>query len=273
MHPRLEQIQLATRRHFLSDVGKVSLGSIALSNMLGTSAVAAPEARSNPLAAKQPHHTPRAKRVIYIHLTGSPPNLDMFDYKPKLNELDGQPCPDSYIEGKRFAFTTGTPNILGSPRQFARYGHGGMWMSDAVPHLHSVADEMCMIRSMNTDQFNHAPAELLMLAGHPRPGRPSLGSWVSYGLGTENANLPGFVVLISSGVQPNAGQNSYGSGFLPSVYQGVQCRSSGDPVLYVSNPPGMDRPMRRRSLDTLNELNQRQANELAHPETLTRIAQ
>src|SRR5512132_2390163 len=146
-------------------------------------------------------------------------------------------------------------------------------MSDAVPHLQTVADDLCVIRSMNTDQFNHAPAELLLYTGSPRSGRPSMGAWVTYGLGTENENLPGFVVLISSGVQPNGGKNSFGSGFLPSVYQGVQCRSTGDPVLYASDPAGMDRAMRRRSLDALRDLNEIQARELGAPETATRIAQ
>jgi len=146
-------------------------------------------------------------------------------------------------------------------------------MSDAIPRLHSVADELCVVRSMHTDQFNHAPAELLVLTGSPRPGRPSLGAWVTYGLGSENENLPGFIVLISSGSQPNGGKNSFGSGFLPTVYQGVQCRSKGDPVLYVSNPPGMDRGLRRLTLDALEDLNQLQARRLGHPETATRIAQ
>ena len=210
---------------------------------------------------------------IYLHLTGSPPHLDLWDYKPELVKRDGQECPDEFIKGKRFAFTTGTPKLLGTPRKFTRHGDGGLWLSDAIPNLQSVADELCVINSMNTDQFNHAPAELFVYTGSPRPGRPSLGSWVTYGLGSENANLPGFVVLISSGVQPNGGKNSFGSGFLPSVYQGVQCRSKGDPVLYASDPAGFDRKLRRDSLDTLRELNELQARELGHPDTLTRIAQ
>ncbi|MFO0901118.1 MAG: DUF1501 domain-containing protein, partial [Pirellulales bacterium] len=152
-------------------------------------------------------------------------------------------------------------------------GQGGVWMSDAIPHMQGVADKMCVIRSMNTDQFNHAPAELLVYTGSPRPGRPALGAWVTYGLGSESDNLPGYVVLISSGVQPNGGRNSFGSGFLPSVYQGVQCRSKGDPVLYVSDPPGMNRELRRETLDALRDLNELQAQELGHPETRTRIAQ
>ncbi len=185
----------------------------------------------------------------------------------------GEECPASTIEGKTFAFTSGTPKLLGTPRSWVRCGESGMELSDAIPNLHRVADRLCLIRSMHTDQFNHAPAELLVYTGSPRAGRPSLGSWVTYGLGSENANLPGFVTLISSGVQPNGGTASFGSGFLPSVYQGVQCRSKGDPVLYVSDPAGMSRQMRRTSLDALRDLNQLQAEALGDPETLTRIAQ
>ena len=228
---------------------------------------------TNPLAVRSPHFAAKAKRVIYLHLTGSPPNLDLFDYKPELVKRDGQNCPDEFVKGKKFAFTSGTPKLMGSPRMWARYGQGGQWLSDAIPHLHTVADDLCIIHSMNTDQFNHAPAELLLLTGSPRPGRPSLGSWVTYGLGTENQNLPGFVVLISSGVQPNGGKNSYGSGFHPSVFQGVQCRSKGDPVLYASDPAGFTRDLRRESLDALQALNEIQASALGHPETRTRIAQ
>jgi hypothetical protein len=271
MHPHLEHLQLVTRRHFLQQ-SQLGLGALALGSLLERDSAAAPQV-INPLAPKLPQFAAKAKRVIYLHLTGSPPNLDLFDYKPELVKLNGQPCPDEFLKGKRFAFTSGTPKLLGTPRQFAQHGSGGLWMSDAIPHLHTVADELCVIHSMNTDQFNHAPAELLMYTGSPRSGRPSLGAWVTYGLGTENENLPGFVVLISSGVQPNGGKNSFGSGFLPSVYQGVQCRSQGDPVLYVSDPQGMDRDARRMSLDALGDLNEIQAQELGHPETLTRIAQ
>jgi hypothetical protein len=206
-------------------------------------------------------------------MSGAPPHLDIFDYKPELVKRNGQLCPDAFTKGKKFAFTSGTPRLLGTPRTFAQYGPGGIWMSDAVPNFHTIADEMCVIRSMNTDQFNHAPAELLLFTGSPRQGRPSFGSWVTYGLGSENENLPGFVVLISSGVQPSAGQSGWGSGFLPSVFQGVQCRSKGDPVLYVSDPAGMDRSLRRKTLDALRDLNELQAKELGHPETMTRIAQ
>ena len=272
MNLNLEQLQGITRRHFLGKSAQ-GIGAIALGSLLRHGLSAAVTTTSDPLAPRQPHYAGRAKRVIYLHLTGSPPHLDLWDYKPELVKRDGQDCPDAFLKGKRFAFTSGTPKLLGTRRTFAQYGKGGVWMSDAIPHLHSVADELCVIRSMTTDQFNHAPAELLVYTGSPRPGRPSIGAWVTYGLGTENQNLPGFVVLISSGVQPNGGKNSFGSGFLPSVFQGVQCRSKGDPVLYASDPAGIDRDVRRMSLDTLRELNEIQARELGHPETQTRIAQ
>ena len=269
MNPILENIQAATRRHFLKQtfagIGGLALGSLV--NPAGaTSSV-------DPMAPKKPHFPAKAKRVIYLHLTGSPPNLDLYDYKPELIKRDGQECPAEFLEGKRFAFTSGTPKLLGTRRSFKQCGKGGIWMSDAIPHLQEVADELCMVHSLNTDQFNHAPAELLALTGSPRPGRPSVGSWATYGLGTSNSDLPGFIVLISSGVQPNGGKASFGSGFLPSVYQGVQCRSGGDPVLYVSDPKGMDRDTRRLSLDAIQEINELHADEYGHPETRTRISQ
>ena len=274
MNPRLEQLQNLTRRHFLGK-GAHGLGALALGSLLRESLSGSTPSPAviDPLAPRAPHYAPKAKRVIYLHLTGSPPHLDLYDYKPELVKRNGQDCPDAFLKGKRFAFTSGVPKLLGTPRKFAQHGKGGVWLSDAIPHLHSVADELCVIKSMTTDQFNHAPAELLVYTGSPRPGRPSIGSWVTYGLGTENQNLPGFVVLISSGVQPNGGRNSFGSGFLPSVYQGVQCRSKGDPVLYASDPDGLDRNTRRLSLDVLRDLNEMQARELGHPETATRIAQ
>ena len=230
-------------------------------------------APQNPLLPRAPHFSPKAKRVIYLHLTGSPPHLDLWDYKPELNKRTDQECPDEFVKGKMFAFTSGTPKLMGTPRKFAQYGKSGMWMSDAIPHMHEVADDLCVINSMHTTQFNHAPAELFVHTGFQQPGRPSFGAWTTYGLGSENQDLPGYVVLISSGTQPNGGKNSYSAGFIPSVYQGVQCRSKGDPVLYVSDPPGMTRGLRRSSLDALRDLNNQAAQKFAHPETLTRIAQ
>jgi hypothetical protein len=271
MNPQLESLQYTTRRHFFKKCS-MGLGGVALSEMLATDVMGL-EAPDNPLLPKLPHFAPKAKRVIYLHLTGSPPHLDLWDHKPELVKRDGQECPDEYIKGKKFAFTSGTPKLMGSPRTFKQYGKNGLWMSDAIPHLHGVADDLCIINSMTTDHFNHAPAELFVHTGFQQPGRPAFGAWTTYGLGSENQNLPGYVVLISSGVQPNGGKSSFGSGFIPSVHQGVQCRSKGDPVLYVTDPPGMDRSLRRSSLDTLRDLNEAAAKDFAHPETLTRMAQ
>ena len=271
MNPLLEKIQLNTRRHFLKHCG-MGLGAGALAQLLTPEAFAL-KAPRNPLLPRDPHYSPKAKRVIYVHLTGSPPHLDLWDYKPELVKRTDQDCPDEFVKGKMFAFTSGTPKLMGTPRTFGQYGKSGMWMSDAIPHFHEHADDLCVIKSMHTDQFNHAPAELFVHTGFPQPGRPSFGAWTTYGLGSENQDLPGYVVLISSGTQPNGGKNSYSAGFIPSVYQGVQCRSKGDPVLYVSDPPGMNRGLRRASLDALRDLNHQAAERFAHPETLTRIAQ
>ena len=271
MNPQLESLQYKTRRHFFKQCS-MGLGGVALSETLASDAMGL-EAPDNPLLPKLPHFAPKAKRVIYLHLTGSPPHLDLWDHKPELVKRDGQECPDEYIKGKKFAFTSGTPKLMGSPRTFKQYGKNGLWMSDAIPHLHGVADDLCIINSMTTDHFNHAPAELFVHTGFQQPGRPTFGAWTTYGLGSENQNLPGYVVLISSGVQPNGGKSSFGSGFIPSVHQGVQCRSKGDPVLYVTDPPGMDRSLRRSSLDALRDLNEAASKDFAHPETLTRMAQ
>ncbi len=270
MNPFLEHLQLRTRRYFLQQ-GALGLGAIATRSLLGVDT--AHGTTANLLPTHQSHFAPRAKRTIYLHMTGSPPNLDLFDYKPELKRRHGEDCPESFLTGKEFAFTSGTPTLLGTPQRFQQVGSSGTWMSEAIPYLHDVADEMCLVHSMHSDQFNHAPAELLIYTGSPRTGRPSMGSWLSYGLGSENDDLPAFVVLISSGVQPNGGKSSFGSGFLPSVYQGIQCRSKGDPVLFASNPPGMNEQLRRHTLDTLSELNRLQVDAMGHPETQTRISQ
>ena len=273
MHPLREaQLSLQTRRTFLSSVGQFSLGAIAL-HAMQADAFGAPSANDNPLAPRKPHFKAKAKRVIYLHMSGGPPNLDIFDHKPELVKRNAENCPDSFLKGRTFAFTTGVPKLMGSPRTFKQYGQGGLWMSDAVPNFQKIADDVTVVKAMHTDQFNHAPAELLLFTGHNRQGRPSLGSWATYGLGTENQDLPGFVTMISTGVQPSGGQGCWGSGFIPSVYQGVQCRSKGDPVLFANDPPGMTRDLRRATLDALNSLNQRQQDELGHAETVTRIAQ
>ncbi|MFT5497613.1 MAG: hypothetical protein ACI9TH_003020, partial [Kiritimatiellia bacterium] len=267
-----EKLLFDTRRHFLKDCG-VGLGGMAMS-LLGMDAASAKMAApSDPLLPKTSHFAPKAKHIIYLHMAGSPPHLDLLDYKPELVRRNGEDCPDEILKGRRFAFTSGVPKLMGTPRTFKQHGENGTWFSDAIPQLASLADDLTVIKSMNTDQFNHAPAQLLLYTGSPRQGRPSMGAWATYGLGSENQNLPGFVVLNSGGTAPSAGQNAWGSGFLPTVYQGVQCRSKGDPVLYVSNPKGMDRAMRRRSIDAMNDLNRLQAESLGSPETLTRMAQ
>ena len=263
-----------TRRHFLKTCTS-GLGAIALGSFLGCES-----AILNPSKAKQvpnlnaiQHFAPKAKRVIYLHMAGAPSQLELFDYKPKLQTLHGQPCPQSLLEGKTFAFIKGTPRMLGPQAHFAQYGQSGAWVSERFPYFKEVVDEVCFLKAVHTDEFNHAPAQFLLYSGSPRLGRPSMGSWVTYGLGTENENLPGFVVLVSGASNPSAGKSVWGSGFLPSVYQGVQCRSKGDPVLYLSDPKGMDRNLRKRTIETINKINQKEYEEAQDPEILTRISQ
>ncbi|MDP7014111.1 MAG: DUF1501 domain-containing protein, partial [Verrucomicrobiota bacterium] len=200
MNPQHEWLQHRTRRQFLGDC-QAGLGGIALASLLGENKAKADVAFDpiQPLKPRQSHFAPKAKRVIYLHMTGSPPTLDMFDYKPLLVKLNDKDCPDEYLKGQRFAFTSGVPKLMGTPHQFKQYGECGAWYSDALPELAKQADDMTFIRSMTTDQFNHAPAELLLYTGFAREGRPSMGSWVTYGLGSENQDLPGYMVLISSG--------------------------------------------------------------------------
>lgn len=263
-----------TRRHFLRDTA-LGLGGIALALLEGSHrAAAAEDLDDDPSRVRPPHFGPRAKHVIFLSMSGGPPHLDLFDYKPELVQRDGENCPESLTEGKQFAFTSGTPKLLGTRQSFAQHGESGAWLSAALPNLATVVDELTIIKSVWTEQFNHGPAELLLYTGFPRAdGRASFGSWVTYGLGSENRDLPGYVVFVSGNSLPSAGKVAWGSGFLPGVYQGVQCRTGGDPVLYLSDPEGMDRPLRRLSLDTLEQLNRIEAEKLGHPETITRIAQ
>ena len=246
-----------TRRRFLGGAG-LSLGSMALPSLLGSSSV--------------PGVTPRVKRVIYLHMEGAPPPIDMWDPKPTLNKFDGKPCPDDFLAKARFAFIKGHPKLLGTKWGFRKYGPSGADVVELLPNLGQVMSDVMVVKSMTTDQFNHAPAEFFLFTGSPRIGRPSMGAWATYGLGSENRDLPGFVVLVS-GNQPSAGKSVWGSGFLPSLYQGVQLRSAGDPVLYLDNPPGMDRAARRRTLDAMNDLNRVHGDRLGNPETDARIAQ
>ncbi|HZN64586.1 MAG TPA: DUF1501 domain-containing protein, partial [Tepidisphaeraceae bacterium] len=197
----------------------------------------------------------------------------LFDYKPKLVQLNGTPCPKEFTKGERFPFIKGEPKLLGTPHKFKQYGRSGAWVSDLLPHFQTCVDDCAIVKSMWTDQFNHAPAEMLLYTGSPRAGAASMGSWITYGLGSENQDLPGFVVLISGGTDPTGGKALWSSGFLPSVFQGVQCRSKGEPILYVNDPKGMNRDTRRRSLDALRKLNELELAAFGDPETLTRISQ
>jgi len=229
---------------------------------------------STPLSVLPPQFPAKVKRIIYLHMGGAPSQLELFDHKPQLARFNGHDCPESFLKGKRFAFITGIPKMLGPQFPFHQTGRNGTWISDRLPHLEQVIDDLCIIKSMKTDQFNHAPAQLLVQTGDQRTGHASLGSWVTYGLGTENQNLPGFIVLISNGgTTANAGKPLWGSGFLPSVYQGVPCRSAGEPVLYLQNPKGVTRQERREVLDAVDEINRHTYQEFGNPETVTRIAQ
>lgn len=268
-----------TRRHFLKE-SAMGLGALAMGALLGGCgggkeelAAQTPFDAAHPLAPKLPLFPGKAKSVIYLHMAGAPSQLELFDYKPALMKLDGQDCPQSLLEGKRFAFIRGVPKMLGPQAAFKQHGESGAWVSEHMPHLASVADEVSFLKAVTTDQFNHGPAQLLMHTGSARLGRPSIGSWATYGLGTENQNLPGFVVLTSGGKFPDAGKSVWGSGFLPSVYQGVQCRSEGDPVLFIQDPKGMDRDLRKASIDAINEVNRQQYAEYQDPEILSRISQ
>ncbi len=270
---RLTRARGLTRRTFFSQAG-LSLGSVALAAMNAEANAAIPPITGGQGAeAGLGEKKRRAKSLIYLHLSGAPPTLDMFDYKPKLTEFNLKDCPAEYLKGERLAFIKGTPKLLGSPHKFAQHGQSGMWVSELLPNLAKITDELALVRSMSTEQFNHAPAELFLYTGDALPGKASLGSWLTYGLGSENKDLPGFVVLLSGGTDPTGGKSLWSSGFLPGVHQGVQCRSSGEPILYLADPPGMDRKTRRRTLDALDRLNQDEARALGDPETATRMAQ
>ena len=214
---------------------------------------------------------PKARQVIFLFMAGAPSQLDLFDNKPALRKYDGQEIPAEIVKGERFAFIKGTPRLLGSPYQFRRYGQSGHEISDLLPHTAAIADHITIVKSMSTTQFNHAPAQIFMNTGHQIIGRPSMGSWLSYGLGTESKDLPAFVVLISGENNPDGGKSCWGSGFLPTVHQGVEFRGGADPVLFVTNPDGVDAELRRASLDALKDLNGMRQPIVGDPEIDTRI--
>jgi uncharacterized protein (DUF1501 family) len=269
------ELQAVTRRQFLGRAAW-GLGGVALASMLAAEKPVRADGEgglADPLAVRPPHFAARAKRVIFIHLAGAPSQHELFDWKPALVRHNGSPCPQEFLEGEKFAFIKGHPTLLGTPYRFARHGRSGQELSELLPNLATVADELCIVKSCTTDQFNHAPAQLLLHTGEPRFGGASMGSWLTYGLGTEASELPGFVVLVSGDKTPDAGKSVWGSGFLPGAFQGVQCRASGDPVLYVRDPQGIDRAARRRMLDALRDLNSLATPGALDPETDARIAQ
>ncbi len=262
---------LLARRTFLQH-GGLSLGALALSSLLRGDTRAAPATPPDPLAPRAPHFAPRAKHIIYLHMVGAPSQLDLFDPKPELQKLHGQLCPNSFIAGKRFAFIRGHPRLFGSRFEFQPRGQSGQMISELLPHLAGVADEISVVRSLHTEEFNHAPAQMFLHTGFGRGGRPGLGAWVAYGLGSENRDLPAYVVMLS-GPLAGAGTSLWSTGFLPSVYQGIQFRGGRDPVHFLSNPDGHSRADRRRVLDAVQQLNQAQLADVGDPEIATRISQ
>jgi len=261
-----------TRRHFLSRCA-VGLGGIALASMLNQ-ARGAGAAPAGPLAPKPTHFPARAKNIIYLFMAGGPSQLELFDYKPKLAELNGQPIPQSFIEGKRFAFMDSShgTRLMGTRRQFAQHGRSGMWVSELFPHTARIVDDLTMVKSCQATLFNHAPAKLFMNTGSGQFGRPSMGSWLNYGLGSECQDLPGFVVLQSGPRGPRGGAVNWGSGFLPTTYQGVPFRGMGEPILNLTRPAAVTADGQRDALDALRDLNLQRSVATGDPEIATRIA-
>jgi hypothetical protein len=265
-----------TRRQLFHTAG-MGMGGAALFSLLARDGFGAAETSSGEsLPRRGIHHPPRAKNVIYIHLVGAPSHLDLFDHKPELAKRSGELCPAHMFEGKQLAFIRSRPKLMGTPQDatfaFTKCGQSGVEISNLMPHLQKVADDLCFIRTLHTDQFNHAPAQMFMLTGFGRFGRPSIGSWVNYGIGSVNENLPGFVVLVTGSVL-GAGNSAWGSGFLPTIHQGIEFRSQGDPVLFLSNPGGITPGDRRAVVDTVNELNRLRLDTVGDPEIATRIGQ
>jgi hypothetical protein len=264
--PLLDQ----TRRHFFRDCG-VGVGSMALASLLGRDAPAASVA-ANPLAPKTPHFEPKAKAVIFLFMAGGPSQFELFEPKSELSALNGKPVPKSFIEGKRFAFLKGTPTLLGGKQKFGRYGDCGMDLSDLLPYHRAIVDDVVWLRGMKTDVFNHGPAKCFVNTGSQVFGRPSMGSWVTYGIGSESDSLPGFVVLQSGPRGPRGGASLYSSGFLPSSYQGVPFLKGANPILDLKSPPGIDAKRQREFVDAVGDLNRLRKGAVGDPEIDTRIA-
>jgi hypothetical protein len=253
-----------TRRHFFRTCG-VGIGKIALASLFAQRSRAGSSVRMS-------HFPGKAKRVIHLFMAGAPSHLDLFDYKPALARLEGKPLPPSVIGGQRYAFIRPDANVMGPRFKFARHGQCGAEIAEVLPHIAKVVDHIAIIRSMRTDQFNHAPAQIFLNTGFAQPGRPSLGSWVVYGLGCETENLPAFIVM-STGSGISGGSANWSSGFLPTTYAGVRLRNQGDPILNVSSPPGVDERLQRDTLDLLSDLNRQRLDIVGDPEIATRIAQ
>jgi len=258
-------------------LGKIALASLLLDSQAKRSGGAEPSPAStparaaNPLAPRPPHFAPKAKRVIFLFMAGGPSQLDLFDNKTQLVRFDGRPIPADVVKDQRYAFIRPDAALMSSCYRFARHGESGAELSEMLPHLATVADEIAIVKSVYTDQFNHAPAQIFLNTGSPFPGRPSIGAWVVYGLGSEATDLPGFVVL-SSGAGLSGGTALWSSGFLPTAYQGVPFRSQGDPILNVASPPGVDRRLERDSIDLIRDLNQNHLDVVGDPEIATRIS-
>ncbi len=268
-----ESLRSLTRRHFFHDCG-LGLGRIGLASAFaGGFANLAREANaavSNPLAPRDTHHGAKAKRVIFLFMAGAPSQLELFDNKPKLRELGGKPIPPSVIAGQRYAFIQPDAAVLAPCFPFAKHGQCGAELSDRLPHLAKIVDDIAIVKSLKTDQFNHAPAQLFLNTGHGLPGRPAMGSWLSYGIGTEADDLPSFVVLKSGG-SLSGGAAMWSAGFLPGSHAGVPFRDAGDPILHVSNPKGYDSKAQRDSLDLIRKMNERELGVIGDPEIQTRI--
>ncbi|MSU72269.1 MAG: DUF1501 domain-containing protein [Opitutus sp.] len=268
-----ECLSQLTRRHFLSRCA-MGLGGIALASLEKQSVGATAVPLVNPLAPKPSHFAPRAKNIIYLFMAGGPSQLELLDYKPRLIELNGQPVPESLIAGKRFAFMDSShgTKLLGTRRKFARHGQSGAWVSELFPHTAGIVDDISIVNSCAATLFNHAPAKLFMNTGSGQFGRPSMGSWINYGLGSECQDLPGFVVLQSGPRGPRGGAVNWGSGFLPTTYQGVPFRGNGEPILNLTTPAGITAGRQRQTIDAIRDLNLQHAVETGDPEIATRIA-
>jgi len=268
-------LRRVTRRHFFSQSG-LGLGSIALASLLsdGKLFAADPVKTANPMSPRSPHFPARAKSVIYLFMAGGPSQLELFDYKPKLIELNGEPIPQSFIEGKRFAFmgsSHGT-KLLGTRRKFSQHGQNGTWVSELFPNTATIVDQIALVKSCAANLFNHAPAKLFMNTGSGQFGRPSMGAWVTYGIGSQSQNLPGFVVLQSGPRGPRGGAVNWGSGFLPTSYQGVPLRGQGDPILDLSSPHGISATKQWQTIEAIRDLNLQRLAATGDPEISTRIS-